>query len=290
MINMLIRANIYSEFMQPARMEKANFRRMIEHPTVYAAKECVPVALYGTMVDNPFLNDSGQVRPLGANVKELSCIQLDYDDGKSIDDFIREFSGKFRFCLYTSYSYGFKGPYDRFRVIIPLAAPLKCADMNQYFTKALDSIFHCDISCHSKGHMQCVPAIRSQDAPYRYYFSESGPYFSIPWNLVENEKEKAIAEYAFGVALNSWYERCDKLLGKTRKEPDPEAMREAALNWAQNQFDKCVEGQRNNTMFSVLSWLRSKGIPAEDAFMLSPPAGIGDDEYDRMLKRIFYGA
>ena len=288
MIHALVRSNIYSDFMQPARIDRLNFRRMIQVPAIYERKEAVPVALYGEMVANPILNDNGQIRPLGANVDRLSCIQLDYDDGKTIDEFVTEFDGKFRFALYTSYNYGFK-PNDRFRVIIPLESPFPCSECNQYFTKAMDSIFHCDVSCWSRGHMQCVPAVRSRIAPYRYYLCDRGPYFKIPWNLVQNEKEKAMAIFTFNVALQSWWDRCDNVLGIRRDEPDPEAMRQAALKWAQEQFDQCPVGSRNNTMFSVLSWLKSKGVTGDQVFMLTPPIGISD-EYDKMIERIFYNS
>lgn len=273
--------------MQQRTIDTATFVRMVQQPGIYPAKESVPVALYGRMVDRPVLNDNGQVRPLGMNIESLTYYQLDFDDGAyTIDGFIDEFKDKFAFILYTSYSYGFK-ENDRFRVVIPLDEPLQCKDMGTYFKKALDGVFHCDSSCHDRAHMQCIPAIRNPDAPYRYYINNTHNRFHIPWNLVAAEERKAVAMYMFNLALDNWYGYCDILLGHEHHEADPETLRINALRWAQEQFDQCPVGSRNNTMFSVLSWLKSKGITADDAFMLCPPAGV-DNEFDRMVERIFY--
>lgn len=273
--------------MQQGNIDTATLIKMVQQPGIYPAKESVPVALYGRMVERPILNDYGQARPLGMNVESISYYQLDFDDGYyTIDEFINEFKDKFAFILYTSYSYGYKGENDRFRVILPLDEPLMCKDMNTYFKKAMDSVFHCDSSCHDRAHMQCCPAIRDQGAPYRYYINNTRNRFHIPWNLVAEEERKAVAAYMFNLALDNWYAYCDILLGNEHREADPETLRINALRWAQEQFDQCPVGARNNTMFSVLSWLKSKGVSADDAFMLSPPIGV-DNEFDRMVERIF---
>lgn len=259
---------------------------MVEHPGIYASKENVPVALYGKLVDNPTLNDHGQIRPLGVNIDHLVCIQLDYDDGRTIDSFVEEFKDQFQFLLYTSFSYGFK-ENDRFRVIIPLDEPLHCMRLNCYFKRAMANIFKCDDSAFDRGHMQCIPAIRDPQAPYRYYVNTSAPLFHIPWRNVKLEEEKAVATYTFNLAVQAWWEECDHRLGRRRDVPDSEELKRKALMWAQEQFDTCTVGARNTTMFKVLTWLKSKGIDPNDAYMLSPPVGISD-EYDKMIERIFF--
>lgn len=274
--------------MQQGTIDTATLVKMVQQPAIYPAKESVPVALYGRMVDRPVLNDNGQVRPLGMNIDSLAYYQLDFDDGAyTIDGFIDEFKDKFAFILYTSYSYGFK-ENDRFRVVIPLDEPLQCKYMGSYFKKALDGVFHCDSSCHDRAHMQCIPAIRAPGAPYRFHINNIAKRFHIPWNLVTDEESKAVAAYTFNRALENWWERCDRMLGRVHDEPDPEEMKRRALQWAQQQFDQCPVGARNNTMFSTLSWLKSVGVSADDAFMLLPPIGV-DKEFDNMVERIFYG-
>lgn len=285
------RSTIHSDFMQQGRITWDLLRSMVQNPKVYPYKEAVPVALYGSMADHLFMNDYGQPRPMGVNIKELYAIQLDYDDGKSIDWFVSKFGEDFKFLLYTSYSYGYKpavnGVFDRFRVIIPLATPLDCKNLGCYFKRAMQSVFDCDPSCWDRGHMQCIPAIRDKGAPYRYYINDKcDKLFTIDWNIVQHEENKAVAAYTFNLALNNWYAYCDNLLGRTRHEPDEEEIRQRALTWAQEQFDQCPVGSRNNTMFSVLSWLKSKGVTGDQAFMLTPPVGI-HDEFDRMVERIF---
>ena len=282
------RANIYSDFMQQGTIDPATLVKMVQQPAIYPTKESVPVALYGSMVAQPVLNDYGQVRPLGMNINSLTYYQLDFDDGAyTIDGFIDEFKDKFAFILYTSYSFGYK-ENDRFRVVIPLDEPLMCKDMGSYFKKALDGVFHCDSSCHDRAHMQCIPAIRAPDAPYRFHINNIAKRFHIPWNLVANEENKAVAAYTFNRALENWWEQCDRMLGRVREEPDPEELKRRALQWAQQQFDQCPVGARNTTMFSTLAWLKSVGVSADDAFMLSPPIGV-DKEFDNMVERIFYG-
>lgn len=286
------RPTIHSDFMQQGRITWELLRSMVHNPKVYAHKEMVPVALYGSMGDHLFMNDYGQPRPMGVNIKELYAIQLDYDDGKSIDWFVSKFGNDFKFLLYTSYSYGYKsavnGVFDRFRVIIPLADPLDCKNLGCYFKRAMQSVFDCDPSCWDRGHMQCIPARRDTGAPYRYYINDKcDKLFTIDWNIVQHEENKAVAAYTFNLALNNWYAYCDNLLGRTRHEPDEDEIRQRALTWAQEQFDQCPVGSRNNTMFSVLSWLKSKGVTGDQAFMLTPPIGI-NDEFDKMVERIFY--
>ncbi len=287
LIPIVYRGNIYSDSMHRGYIDTDKLIDMVKHPQVNPSKENVPVALYGEMVKLPFLNDAGLPRPLGINIETLKFIQLDYDDGHSIDDFIAENKDRFQFVLYTSYSHGYKGECDRFRVIIPLDEPLHCMRMNCYFSKAMDSIFHCDPSAWSRGHMQCIPAIREEGAPYEYYINTNAPLFHIPWHLVDDEERKAVAVHMFTRALENWWSYCDMLLGFEREEPDEATIKMNALRWAQEQFDQCPVGARNNTMFTVLSWLKGKGVTGEEAYLLSPPIGV-DNEFDRMVERIFY--
>ena len=60
-----------------------------------------------------------------ANVVELSCLVLDYDDGTAINAAVKVW-GPWAHIIYTTPSHGPDG--DRFRVVLPLAQPVAAAD------------------------------------------------------------------------------------------------------------------------------------------------------------------
>ena len=170
-MNLLIKPNTYSTNMMLCSMENGTWLDMFNHPPVYPAKDRVPLTIYGSLVSNPEYDmESRRPRCIGANVESIYALQLDYDSGMSIKQFT-EMYGEYRWSLYTSYSHGYKGTYDRFRVVLPLATPMPCFILNNKRVKN-NLVWHfpgVDTCCFDRGHWQCCPAIRSKDSPYYCY-------------------------------------------------------------------------------------------------------------------------
>lgn len=172
-MNFLLKPHQYSKFMQPRECTMEQLIEMVEHPQVIANKDHAPLAIYGTAVDSPEIDvESGLPRCTGANVASIWALQLDFDDGKTIDGFVAE-HGDLEWHMYTSYGYGFKEG-DRFRVILPLATPMPCELLNcSAVRKNIEFNFPgIDTSCSVRGHFQILSCVRSTDAPYRFLHND----------------------------------------------------------------------------------------------------------------------
>lgn len=176
-MNFLLKPNQFCKHMTTCSITSEEWLRILRDPPVFSDKTMAPLAIYGTMVSNPEpVKLCGMNRPrcTGENVKSIFALQLDYDNGFSIRQFCENYS-KYRFTLYTSYSYGFK-PGDRYRVILPLATPMPCYLLNNKRVRSnlLWHFPHVDESCVVRGHFQILPCIRAKVAPYVFAQNRDG--------------------------------------------------------------------------------------------------------------------
>lgn len=285
---MLIRHDFYDTAMWRVNMKRNRFLQMLTNPPVIADKLKAPLGLFGYPIDTPVPTAFGRndIHFCADNVECLTCIQLDFDSSISIDEFNSMYEGKFRYILYTSHGHGYKGDHDRFRVIIPLERPLSTDNMGSFFRDAMADIWNCDPSCFDKAHMQCLPCIREPNAPYRYHIANADCNYSIPWDKINAYKERYTSIWAFSMALNDWYAQCDDMLGVDYDEAREEARINGAINRAQDKLDAMYEGERNNTMFSVVSGLCRKGVPAYRVHELVVPHEVLG-EFEGIIKRIY---
>ena len=96
--------------MYPAEITADAWLEMLKNPPVFTDKDRAPLAIYGTMSSSPEgVEVGGMMRPrcTGANVASIYALQLDYDDGITIRQFSEQYF-RYRWTLYTSYSYGYK--------------------------------------------------------------------------------------------------------------------------------------------------------------------------------------
>lgn len=176
-MNLLLKQNQFCKHMTPCSITSEDWLRMLREPPVFPDKAKAPLAIYGTMVSNPEpVKVRGIYRPrcTGDNVESIYALQLDYDNGFSIRQFCDHYA-KYRFTLYTSYSYGFK-PNDRFRVVLPLATPMPCYLLNNKRVRN-NLLWHfpnVDESCTVRGHFQILPCIRAKGAPYLFTQNKDG--------------------------------------------------------------------------------------------------------------------
>ena len=264
-------------FTSESSLVNVDIRKMVEHPILRQSKEETPLWCFCKIADSPVIKN-GKIHASSASIDSYTALQLDFDSGLTIDEFIQNFSDKFMFALYTSYNYGFKEG-DRFRVIIPLSEPLDQGKMGWAFTKVMDSIFEgCDISCFARGHMQAVPCIRDERAPYRYHFNRVKKYFKVPFDAIRKYEEATLNMLAYDIAVEEFRSRyCS--------DDNSEENYDGILRWSQCQLDAMAEGNRNNTMFSVISFCFRHRVPFE-LMEFDVPADCMD-EWDRMLRRIY---
>lgn len=178
-MNFLLRPNTYSKYCVQGTCSEEQLLYAMEHPQVFARKEAAPLAIYGSLVDAPELDeDSGKPRVIAANVDTLDAIQLDFDSGKTMDGFANDYPGM-RWYMYTSYSHGYKGDTERFRVVIPLATPMPCRLLaSRRVRKNLEDFNFkgCDRTAWDRGHWQLGPCIRAAGAPYEFRVNEGAPW------------------------------------------------------------------------------------------------------------------
>lgn len=231
-------------------MFSCNWQKMFEHPPVISNKDQAPLAIYGTMVDDPEIDvESGYPRCTGANIQSIYALQLDYDSGVTIEQFRNKYLNM-RYSLYTSYSYGFK-PCDRFRVVVPLRDPLPCYLLQNHRVKE-NIKWHfpgIDPSAADRGHWQILPAIRSKDAPYVHIKNEG-----VCWGSAD-----VWAEYErwFHEDQEEFAKRLEEARNKPR-EIDPEELIQRMLD--ELNTIPVGQGQRHSAAKRILTKYAHLGI------------------------------
>ncbi len=287
-MKLLYKPHDYVPFMTTVHMTNDDWLRRLQNPPVIEDKSQCDLAIYGTQIDNPELDpESCLPRNIADNMDCLYALQLDYEPdketgiGMSIDEFCDNYD--FRYTLYTSYSYGLnEKPGDRFRVVIPLVEPLYVRNLNPYVKGALELHFkHCDASCFHRGHWQKLPCKRSSDAPYRFYQhkGEVLDLFSVEW---QEQECKRYADYLEQRRIEDETRR----LARKKEWSDEDRRIAGAMRKAQLVIDEAQVGTRNNTLFSILNWLKSIGVEQYTANELDVWDDLRDD-FEGMLNRIW---
>lgn len=273
MTTLLLKPHQYSRYMKYAKVSATGWQRLISSPAVIPNKDEAPLAIWGRMTETVEIDlESAMPRCTASNVSHIYALQIDVDNGCTIDNFVSDYH-RYSYQLYTSYSYGYKEG-DRFRVIFPLAEPLYTSWLVPPVKKVLTDMFDMvDTTCFDQAHWQILPCIRSAEAPYRYIQHDGETLSFSRDNFAEVSKEyRESAHWKREIA------EADK---------DPRSNHEGALKWAQKVFDETQEGSRNRTVFSKLMWLRDTvGATYGEVITLRAPVGF-DDEMYRMIERIY---
>lgn len=279
-MRVLLKPEFYSGNMAVFELGKVEWLNFLRCPLTKQNKEDTPLFTYGNLVKCPEPGSArGFLHAISGNIESYNAIQLDYDEGVTMDGFIREYKDLFAFWAYTTYNYGFKQG-DRFRVVVPLAHPLPATEMGAAYCKVMMKEFPgCDPSCFAQAHFQALPCVREAHAPFRYHINSHRNRYDIPIAAVRAEK-KAIERVRL----------MDMAVARFRAQFDGEDDEINRVNnqvaWAQRQFDEATVGHRNNTMFSTLMYLIRQNVPAYRIAELTPPAG-SEDEWERMLIKIY---
>lgn len=261
--------------MYKAYISREQWNKLIANPRIILDKHTAPLLIWGRMVDNPERANNGYPRCTGDNVGALNALQVDVDDGCKMDEFVKCFH-RYKFELYTSYSYGVFKPGDRYRVIFPLAEPIETSWLVPPVKDILMHLFDmCDMSCFDRGHFQIIPCISSKDAPYKF-MQHDGELLSFK---LENFGKIAM-EYSEDFHWKREIAEADR---------DPNANHAGALKYVQEVFDKTEIGSRDRVVYSKLMFLKDTvGCTYDEVIGLRPPVGF-DEEYVAKVNRLYLG-
>lgn len=269
----LLKPRQNSTWMRYSDITAAAWNNLIAHPIIRTDKSLAPLSIWGKMANRLDIDPAyNQPRCTADNVGSLYALQIDVDNGCSIDEFVKCYH-RYSFQLYTSYSFGVSKPGFRFRVIFPLAEPIETEWLVPPVKENLIRLFDMvDASCFDRAHWQIVPCISSKDAPY-IYMQHQGERLSFAREnfaqMAQDYKDEA-----------HWRREIAKADYSTK----PHA---AAIAKAQQLLDDAVEGTRNRTMYSVLRWLKDKvGVDESEVYDLNPPADM-DEEWVKMIVRLY---
>lgn len=268
----LLKPHQNSTWMRYSDITADAWNRLVASPLVRPDKASAPLSIWGRMRDSVDVDPAyNQPRCIADNVGKLLALQIDIDNGCTIDEFVADYH-RYSFQLYTSFSYGFKEG-DRFRVIFPLKEPIETSWLVPTVKTYLINLFDmCDNSCFDRAHWQIMPCVRAKDAPYRY-LQHDGERISF-----------AMQDFA---RMASEYKDEAHWRREIRKADYSTTPHAGALKKAQQLLDEAQEGSRNRTMYSVLHWLKDKvGVDESELYGLNPPYGM-DEEWEKMITRIY---
>ena len=250
----------YSKTMLLVDLNKYNWPGRLANPIEIDSKGDAPLAIFGNLVNDPELFlETGNPRCIGANVKSLYALQLDYDSGMTIEKFKADHAD-LRYSLYTSYSYGVKDG-DRFRVVIPLAKELPCHLLeSKRVRKALEFQWPgVDESCFHRGHFQILP-VQNKENPnsrYEWYQNPGSPW---DFDLAGFARMKAEEEAEF-----------EKRRAEAMASMD-EGTQDRVLHWMQQALPNVERGCGTSytKVKSLLSWAMHNGL-GDAVYLLENP-------------------
>lgn len=267
----LVKPIYFTDACKVYNMTEDKLIELIENPRIKPDKKYCPLGIFAEPKFPwiPAADDHESMRACYDNVSAYTCIQLDFDNGYSVDQFIEEHD--FRYYLYTSYNNGYKDN-ERFRVIVPLNEPLQQDIMGPGYVDYMMYKFpNCDRSCFDRAHFQLIPAVRPDGGidHYRYKINDTSKLFSINTDAVKASDRAHREKYDhlrwFEEAHQKWI---NELYGE---RPDDEERRiQNQLRKAQSLIDAAVVGNRHNTCLQVASYLKRKGL-LDYKHVIDPP-------------------
>lgn len=273
MTKMLLKPNQFSTYMRYATISKDGWDKLISHPLVIPNKDNAPLLIWGRMADTVEIDEQSlKPRCTGNNVGRLDALQVDVDNGCTIEEFVREYH-RYSFQLYTTTGYGVKDG-DRFRSVFPLNEPIYTDWLVPPVKQHLCEMFWmCDRTCFDRGHWQIVPCILKEGNPYRYIQHE-GERLS----FARYDFKKMASEYADDFHWRREIAEADRDRGDNH---------EGALRHIQTVFDSTTEGSRDTTVYKSIMWLKETvGCSYNEVISLRPPYGF-DTEYMRKVDRLY---
>lgn len=270
----IVKAKYYTDACKYMPVTEEEFVEFMKHPIIRKNKDYAPLGCFAT-VKKPWLpaaDDYDSLAAVAENISSYDCLQVDYDSGMSVKDFIARYKAV-KFWLYTSYNHGFKGEFDRFRAVFPLDGPMSQDIMGRAYKQYMMKVFPgCDMTCFDRAHFQLLPCIRSEEAidKYTYYINDVDALLHIDIEEIHKiEEDNRHKQYICNMFEDARALFNDELYGH-RDEDDYERRVTNQLKFAQSLLETAVIGQRHNICFQVVCYLNRKGL-LDYAWSLTPP-------------------
>lgn len=259
--------------MKYATVSKECWDRLISHPLIIPNKDDAPLLIWGRMADMVEIDPKSQhPRCTGDNIGRLDALQVDVDNGCSIEEFVRDFH-RYAFQLYTTTGYGIKDG-DRFRSVFPLKESIDTQWLVPTVKQYLVEFFSmCDKTCFDRGHWQIVPCILKEGNPYRF-MQHDGERLSFAFQNFKKMADEYREDFHWKRAI-------------AEADRDPNANHNGALAHVQKVFDSTTEGSRDTTVYKEVMWLKDTvGCDYNEIISLRAPFGF-EEEFIRKVDRIF---
>lgn len=272
-MKLLRKAKKGTKYMSYFHMDAPTWNNLIANPIVKKDKDMAPLFIFGHMKDvvqrDP---DNGLIYNCGENIGWLYALQVDVDNGCTIEEFVREYH-RYSFQLYTTTGFGIKDG-ARFRSLFPMKEPIYTDWLVPPVKQHLCEMFWmCDRTCFDRGHWQIVPCILKEGNPYRY---------------IQHEGERlSFARYDFKKMASEYTDDFHWRREIAEADRDRGDNHEGALRHIQTVFDSTTEGSRDTTVYKSIMWLKETvGCSYNEVISLRPPYGF-DTEYMRKVDRLY---
>lgn len=219
--------------------------------TTFKSKDNVSLWTFAVAVARPELDiATRQPRRISSNFTGSFAIVAEWDDGTTFDS-IKEMFANVKHLMYTTWSHG---PHiNKFRLILPLARPISKDTLTHHLAKKwlLSALPGCDESCLQSYHLQKIPACDpNRRHEYRFDIQREGSYFEIPESIT-NEVVTRLAN------KDKWYYKSFRELAPPA--PIIEGQDKGKIfDMKMCENDWHSAGNRNNTLFGLCSWAKTK--------------------------------
>jgi len=167
---------------------------MVRNPLVISNTEIEP-ELWSFYIMKGERGEYGRLKANQFNVDKIIAMLIDFDDGRTIKDFIRQYSDT-KFALYTSKSH--TKYHNKFRVVMPLKTPMSNVVFSDKSNKEyLKDLFKgCDKSTFDAWRKQRIPFITPATEEYIWHVNK-GALFELDTELMVSNYKDAKAKYEF---------------------------------------------------------------------------------------------
>lgn len=169
---------------------------MVKHPRFFKGSGSeIQLWSFYNLVDSPILGEFGQPRGIADNVKEVVAMQLDFDGGRTMQSFAKEFK-EYTWALYTSKSHS--SALHKFRVVMPLDKPVaRELFSNKKSKEYLMDIFKgCDKTTFDRWRKQRVPYVTPESVHQYKFHINDGMLYSLDTSILLANYEEAKVMYS----------------------------------------------------------------------------------------------
>lgn len=246
---------------------------VIKHPMLVEDKNYIPQWKFCSVLDSKRCNE---------NMDKTDILMLDYDDNcMTIEDFKNRYR-EYKWILHTSYSYD--GIKQKFRVLLFLDKEYeiekmfyKCSERAYSpYHYLIDTFEYIDPASFVKSQFFKVPAIKTKDSPYVYYFNNGKPF-----NLFDIEGYKIAYDECI-YKQQEYLRKLEREYERFRKKNQGDLTK--AKEYIDKKIESTPEGQRHNAIFGLAAWWKHLGGTYSEFASIIP--NWADKQYHKQITRL----